>query len=186
MNYPERFKADIMSAVESIDLDKVIALIELFKQARARGRKILVCGNTRNATTASRVLCDMMTRSSFERPLRFRVLTLNDQTPDLVPDETAVSREGVFVEQLKNFVEPGDVVVGISALDAALPIIRTLEYAASIGCKTVALTGLEAGKLAAVADITIDVGSTHLGTVEDTHAIICHMIGSYFLEFDQR
>jgi D-sedoheptulose 7-phosphate isomerase len=186
MNYPERFKADIVSAVESIDLENVIALIELFKQARARGRKILVCGNTRNATTASRVLCDMMTRSSFEQPLRFRVLTLNDQTPDLGPDETAVSREGVFVEQLKNFVEPGDVVVGISALDrAALPIIRTLEYAASIGCKTAALTGLEAGKLAALADITIHVGSTHLGTVEDTHAIICHLIGSYFLEFDQ-
>ena len=77
--------------------------------------------------------------------------------------------------------------VGISALDSAtLPIVRTLEYAASIGCKTVALTGLEAGKLATLADIMIHVGSTHLGTVEDTHVIICHMIGSYFLEFDQR
>jgi len=128
-----------------------------------------------------------MTLSGLERPLRFRVSTLNDQTPDLGPNKTSVSREDVFVEQLKIFVEPGDVVVGISALEsAALPIIRMIEYAASIGCKTVALTGLEAGKLAALADITIHVGSTHLGTVEDTHVIICHMVGSYFLEFDQR
>jgi D-sedoheptulose 7-phosphate isomerase len=119
MSYPQRFKADIGGAIESIDLDNVIALIELFKQARARGRKILVCGNTRNATTPSRVLCDMMTRSSFERSLRFRVLALNDQTPGLAPDEKAVSREGVFVEQVKNFVEPGDAVVGIGCLESA-------------------------------------------------------------------
>ena len=35
MNFPQRYKADIVSAVESIDLDKVIEIIELFKQARA-------------------------------------------------------------------------------------------------------------------------------------------------------
>jgi len=185
MNFPERYKADIVSAVESINLDKVVEIIELFKQARARGRNIFVCGNTRNASAAARVLCDMVTRSSFERPARFRILALDDRTPALEVSQEGACPERLLVEQLKNFAEPGDIVVGISAPDKSLPISRALEYAARIGCKTVAFTGLDGGKLAAQANIAIHVDSTNLGTVEDTHVIICHMIGSYFLEFDR-
>lgn len=185
MNFPERYKADIVSAVESINLDKVVEIIELFKQARARGRNIFVCGNTRNASAAARVLCDMVTRSSFERPARFRILALDDRTPALEAGQEEVRPERLLVEQLKNFAEPGDIVVGISAPDNSFSISRALEYAARIGCKTVAFTGLDGGKLAAQANIAIHVDSTNLGTVEDTHVIICHMIGSYFLEFDR-
>lgn len=185
MNFPQRYKADIVSAVESIDLDKIIEIIELFKNARAHGRNIFVCGNSRSASAASRVLCDMVTRSSFERPARFRILALDDRTPELDGNPESHS-ERLLVEQLKNFAEPDDVVVGISAPDNSIPILRALEYAAWIGCKTVAFTGLDGGKLAAQANIAVHVDSTHLGTVEDTHVIICHMIGSYFLEFDRR
>jgi D-sedoheptulose 7-phosphate isomerase len=185
MNFPERYQADIVSAIESIDLDKVTEIIELFKQARAQGRNIFVCGNTRIAYAASRVLCDMMMRSSFERPARFRILALDDQTLSSGEGTEGVITERRLAEQLKNFAEPGDIVVGISAPNNSVPVLRALEFAAQIGCKTVAFTGLDGGKLAAQANIAIHVGSTNLGTVEDTHVVICHMIGSYFLEFDR-
>jgi D-sedoheptulose 7-phosphate isomerase len=185
MNFPERYKADIVSAVESIDIDEVVEVIELFKETRSRGRNIFVCGSTSSACTASRVVCDMMTRSSFDQPARFRVLALHNGPPESALETEIVSPERVFVEQLKNFAEPGDVAVGISAHHSSPPIARALEYGKGIGCKTVALTGSDGGKLGALADITIHVNSTHLGTVEDTHVIICHMIGSYFLEFDR-
>jgi D-sedoheptulose 7-phosphate isomerase len=182
MNFPARYKADIVSAVESIDVEKVIEAIELFKRARARRRNIFVCGATRGASAAARILCDMITRASFERPVRFRAFALDDRASGPETPQAAVDSEKVFVEELKNFVEPGDVVVGISASENAPAILRAFEYAASIGCKMVAFTGLEGGKWASLANIVISVGSTHFGTVEDTHVIICHMIGSYFLE----
>jgi D-sedoheptulose 7-phosphate isomerase len=185
MNFPERYKADIVSAVESIDLDKVIEIIELFKHARAQGRNIFVCGLSRSASTASRVLCDLVTRSSFEQLARFRIFGLDGQMAESEVGQDGVSTERRFVEQLKNFAEPDDVVVGISACDNSIPVRRALEYASRAGCKTVAFTGLDGSKLAAHANITIHVDSTHLGTVEDTHVILCHMIGSYFLEFDR-
>jgi len=186
MNFPERYKADIVSAVESIDIGRVFEVIEAFRQARACGRKIFVCANTRSASVASRTLCDIVTRSSFEQSERFRILALDDRSPELDKDQEGASAERRFVEQLKNFAEPGDVVVGISAQDNSIPILRAMEYATRIGCKTIALTGPDGGKLAAQASIAVRAGSTHLGTVEDTHMIICHMIGSYFLEFDSR
>ena len=182
MNFPARYKADIVSAVESIDLEKIVEAIELFKHARARRRNIFVGGGTRSAAAAARILCDMITRASFERPARFRAFALEDRASEPESQEGTVTSEKVFVEELKNFVESGDVVVGISASENAPAILRAFEYAASIGCKIVAFTGLEGGKWAAFANIVIPVGSTHFWTVEDTHLIICHMIGSYFLE----
>ncbi|HEY7337469.1 MAG TPA: SIS domain-containing protein [Bryobacteraceae bacterium] len=186
MNFPARYKADIVSAVESIDLEKVVEVIDLFKHARARRRNIFVCGGTRSASTASKVLCDMIACSSFERPVRFRIFALDDRAWKWDADGDTASSEKLFVEQVKNFAEPGDVVVGISASDKSASILRTFEYAACLGCKIVALTGLDGGKLAALANVAIPVGSTNFGTVEDTHVIICHMIGSYFLEFEGR
>lgn len=184
MNFPARYKADIVSAVESIDIDEISKVIELFKQTRVRGRNIFVCANTSSGNTASRVVADLMTRSSFGRPARFRVLPLHNGAIESFDDEEIPRGDRSFVEQLKTFVEPQDVVVGISASGNALPIVKALDYSTRIGCKTVALTGLDGGKLGALADITVHVASTHPGTVEDTHVIICHMIGSYFLEFD--
>jgi phosphoheptose isomerase len=78
MNFPARYKADIVSAVESIDIDEITNVIELFKQTRIRGRNIFICANTSSGDTASRVVSDLMTRSSFGRPARFRVLPLHN------------------------------------------------------------------------------------------------------------
>jgi D-sedoheptulose 7-phosphate isomerase len=183
MNFPERYKADVVSAVESIDVDEVVDVIELFKQTRTRGRNIFICANTNSGCTASRVVSDLMTRASFGRPARFRVLALHNGQPEVDSEPEFAHGDHCFVEQLKSFVQPNDVVMGISAAGSPA-IVNALDYGSRIGCKTVALTGSEGGRLGALADITVHVASTHLGTVEDTHVIICHMIGSYFLEFD--
>ena len=184
MNFPERYKAEIVSAVESIDLGEVNEVIELFKLARSRGHSIFICANTNSGRTASRVVSDMMTRSSLGRSARFRVMTLHNGPPVSPSGQDSGDGEGVFVEQLKNFAEPNDVVVGISASVDSSSIARALDYGACIGCKTVALAGLDGGQLGALADITVHVASTRPGTVEDTQIIICHLIGSYFLDFD--
>ena len=184
MNFPERYKADIVSAVESIDLHEVIEVIELFKQTRARRGTIFVCGSTGSASTAARVLSNMLMRSSFDQAERFRILALGNGCPESESAREHISKDRLFVEQLKNFAEPGDVVVAISASSNSPSILRALEYGGSVGCRTVALTGSDGGKVSTLADITIHVGSTQAGTLEDAHAVICHMIGSYFLEFD--
>ena len=184
MNFLERYKADIISAVESIDIDKVLEVIELFKQTRARRGNIFVCGSTGSASTASRVLSNMLMQSIFDQTARFRILALGNGSTESESDREHISKDRQIVEQLKNFAEPGDVVVAISASSNSPCILRALEYGASIGCRTVALTGSDGGKASTLADFTIHVESTQADTLEDTHAVICHMIGSYFLDFD--
>ena len=110
----------------------------MLAQARDAGRRIFVCGNGGSASSASHFACDMVKGASYGRPSRFRIMALTDQLPTITAYANDVSYDAVFVEQLKNFAEPGDVFVGISGSGNSPNVIRAMEYAKSIGCRTIA------------------------------------------------
>src|SRR6058998_3139556 len=114
MTFPQQYKSELLQAIDTIDLDKVNEAIELFRDARANGRRIFVCGNGGSASTASHFACDIVKGASFNRQSRFRIMALTDQLPTLTAYANDVSYDAVFVEQLKNFAEPGDLFLGIS------------------------------------------------------------------------
>jgi D-sedoheptulose 7-phosphate isomerase len=89
------------------------------------------------------------------------------------------------MEQLKNFARPDDVVMGISGSGNSPNVLRAMEYANSIGCKTIALTGRDGGQLGPLAKLNIHVANPHMGRIEDGHMIICHMICYYFMDTEK-
>jgi D-sedoheptulose 7-phosphate isomerase len=114
MNFPELYKQELVKAIEAIDLGRVNQTIDWFKEARASGRSIFVCGNGGSASTASHFACDMVKGASFNRPSRFRIMALTDSLPTLTAYSNDAGYEVVFVEQLKNFAQPGDLLMAIS------------------------------------------------------------------------
>lgn len=184
MTFPESYKTDLMQAIDTIDLAKVNQAIEWFKQARRDGKHIFVCGNGGSASTASHFACDMVKGASFNRESRFRIMALTDQLPTLTAYANDVSYDAVFVEQLKNFAQPGDLFLGISGSGNSPNVLRAMEYANQAGCRTMALTGRDGGKLGPMAQLNIQVAVPHMGRIEDAHMIVCHMIGYYFMDVD--
>jgi len=182
MSFPSRYQAELLAALQSIDLAKVERAIETLAEAREQGHKIFVCGNGGSASMSSHFTTDLVKGASFGRTSRFRILSLVDSVPTLTAYSNDVSYECVFVEQLKNFAETSDVVLAVSSSGNSMNIVRAVEYGNSIGCKTIALTGREGGKLGRVAQLSIHVPHTHTGRIEDTHGIILHMISYYFME----
>ena len=182
MNFPETYKTDLHKAIDAIDLAKVNQAIEWFKQARAEGRHIFVCGNGGSASTASHFACDIVKGASFNRGSRFRIMALTDQLPTLTAYANDVSYDAVFVEQLKNFAQPGDLFMGISGSGNSPNVLRAMEYANQCGCRTLALTGRDGGQLGPMAQLNIQVPVPHMGRIEDAHMIVCHMIGYYFMD----
>src|SRR5690349_3223697 len=184
IDFPSQYKTELLKAVETIDLEKVSQAIEWFKEARAEDRHIFVCGNGGSASTASHFVCDMVKGASFNREKRFRIMALTDSLPTLTAYSNDVSYECVFVEQLKNFAEPGDVVMAISGSGNSPNVLRALEYGNKIGCCTIALSGRDGGKLGPLAQIHVCAAHPHMGRIEDAHMIAAHMISYYFMEAD--
>ena len=185
MSFPERYKADLLAALDTIDLERVEQATRLLSQAREEGRRIFICGNGGSASTASHFATDLLKGASFGRARRFRIMALTDSLPTITAYSNDISYECVFVEQLKNFAEPGDVLVTVSGSGNSPNVLRAMEYANSIGCRTIGLSGRDGGAVGKLAQLNLQVSHPHMGRIEDGHMIILHMICYYFMEEEQ-
>jgi D-sedoheptulose 7-phosphate isomerase len=184
MSFSAQYREQLLSTIGSIDLDKVAQAIDWFKQARSSGRAIFVAGNGGSAATASHFVCDMLKGASFGKPSRFRIQALHDSLPTLTAYANDMSYADAVVEQLKNFAQRDDIYMAISGSGNSPNVVRAIEYANSIGCRTLALTGRDGGRLGPLAALNIHVPETHMGRIEDAHHVICHMICYSFMETD--
>jgi len=182
MPFAPRYREDLLSTIHAIDVEKVSQAIGWFEEARRDGRAIFVAGNGGSAATASHFVCDMVKGASFGRPLRFRIQSLHDSVPTTTAYSNDLSYADSICEQLKNFAQPGDIYMAISGSGNSTNVIRAMEYAKSIGCRTLALTGRDGGQLGALAELNLHVPEPHMGRIEDAHHIICHMIAYSFME----
>lgn len=181
-DFAENYRLSVTKAVACIDAEKVAQAVEWFKEARDQGNHIFVCGNGGSASTASHFACDIVKGASYKQDKRFRIMALTDSLPTLTAYSNDVSYESVFVEQLKNFAQTGDLVMGISSSGNSPNVVHAVEYGNSMGCRTIGLSGRDGGKLAPIAQLNIHVDDAHTGRIEDAHMIVCHMIGYYFME----
>jgi D-sedoheptulose 7-phosphate isomerase len=184
MSFVADYKGALLNALDTIDLAKVEQAIGWFEEARESGASIFTFGNGGSAATSSHFVCDMLKGASFGKPKRFRIQALNDSLPTLTAYSNDVSYDSVFVEQLKNYARQGDLVMAISGSGNSPNVLRAVEYANSIGCRTLALTGRDGGKLGAMTQLNIHVSEPHMGRIEDGHHIVCHMICYRFMDLE--
>lgn len=181
-NFSKQYKSKLFQALDTLDMESVGKAIEILAAARDQGRHIFVCGNGGSASTASHFVTDMVKGASFDRDARFRIMALTDSMPTITAYSNDIGYECIFTEQLKNFAQPGDVFIAISGSGNSPNVVCAMEYANSIGCETIALTGREGGKLGPMAKLQIRVAEPHMGRIEDGHLIVCHMLCYYFME----
>jgi D-sedoheptulose 7-phosphate isomerase len=182
VNYTQEYQREVLKAVGAIPLDKVNLAIDWFKEARAAGRQIFVCGNGGSAANASHFACEVLKGASYGKTTRFRIQALTDSMATITAYSNDVGYEAAFVEQLKNFAQPGDIVIGLSGSGNSMSVVRAIEYANSIGCRTLTLTGYDGGRLAPLGQLSIHIAAPHIGHSEEAQLAVLHMISYYFMD----
>jgi D-sedoheptulose 7-phosphate isomerase len=177
-----KYRSDLARTVEALPLDRVQKVIEVFEEARDHGRRIFTCGNGGSAATASHFVCDIVKGASYGRDTRFKILCLSDNQATLTAYSNDVSYDVALMEPLKNFAEPGDVLLAISGSGNSPNVIHAVEWANAAGLTTIGLTGRDGGKLGKAAQIEVNVSNPHMGRIEDAHMAVCHMVAYYFME----
>ncbi len=133
-------------------------------------------GNGGSGATASHFTCDINKGCCMDLNKKFKMICLNDSLPTLLALANDVSYDAVFVEQLKNFFLPGDLVIGISGSGNSPNVLRAIEYARVHQGVTIGLSGFSGGKLASLADIAWIAPVEDMQKIEDMHMIVVHMI----------
>ena len=169
-------------ALDSIPVEKVEALIRLFRKALEEDRQIFVFGNGGSASNASHFITDLGKSASDKAFRRFRCLSLNENLSWITAIGNDYAYEDVYLRQLQNYAKPGDLAMTLSVSGSSPNLVRAVEWSKANGLHSIALVGGKKGRLSELADDVIVIDETHYGRVEDCQMHICHMICYAFIE----
>lgn len=186
MSVSNRYFSLLQRAMASFPHAEFERLLNEFRRARDEGRTIFVMGNGGSAATASHWVCGINKCCSVPGLKRFKMVCLNDNVPMMLALANDCGYESVFVEQLKNFCAPRDVVVGISGSGNSKNVVAAFEYARSVGAVTVGLTGYSGGRLRTLSDISIWIPADDMQVTEDLHGMALHMTMKGLSEWQAR
>ncbi len=170
------YLSGLSALIETFDTHGFERIVEKILDAYHGDHRIFVMGNGGSGATASHFTCDINKGCCMDLSRKFKMICLNDNLPTLLALANDVSYEAVFVEQLKNFFQPGDLVIGISGSGNSPNVLRAIEYAGAHQGATIGLSGFSGGKLAERVDIAWVAPVDDMQKIEDMHMIVVHMI----------
>lgn len=169
----------LKSTLDEIDFIVVERIIKTLLDARERDKQVFIIGNGGSATTASHLACDLAKSSNSrdaETSKRLRAISLTENVARMTAISNDLTYEDIFVEQLKNYLNAGDILIAISASGNSPNIVKAVRYVKLRDGKTIALLGFGGGRVREIADISLVISSRSYGISEDFHSIMNHVI----------
>ena len=174
-HYTEYFKqvSETLTKINVTELEAVSqAIIDCYK----RDGMIYIFGNGGSSATASHVAGDYLKGITFGLDKRLKIICLSDNTPGLMAIANDISYDDIFSEQLKSFIKPGDLAIGISGSGNSENVLRALKLAKERKVETIALVGFSGGKAKSLVDICIHIPVNDMEMTEDIHLLCFHAI----------
>lgn len=180
ISYVEKLK----QLIDNIDLCVIEEIISEIDKLVLNKGVLYVLGNGGSSATASHMANDLGVGLKRRDILNLNIISLADNSPVVTAISNDIGYENIFYMQLKEVVEPNDVILAISCSGNSPNIIKAIEYSKKIGCKIIGVSGFDGGKLKSLSDIKfhVDAPKGEYGLVEDIHMILDHIIYSYYIQ----
>ena len=160
-------------------------ILEIILEARNNEKRIYVMGNGGSASTATHFVSDLLKTSITKDEKRFKAISLSDNIPVILAWSNDKSFDTIFVEQLKNLLQEGDVAIAISGSGNSQNVINAINYSNEINAKTISLTGMDGGKLSEISKINLTIPNNNMLTIETMYLCVCHLLTTLIREKGQ-
>ena len=170
---------EMVRAISQAHLQEILALLE---ETYRRGRRIFIMGNGGSAATASHFALDLAKNTIMPGAPRVKAISLTDHVPLITAWSNDTAYEHIFAEQLANMIEPGDLVIGISASGNSLNVINALKVAKKSRAATIGLLGAKGGQIKKMVDAYVLAPGQNIEQEEDAHLILAHIITRHMRE----
>ena len=140
-NTMKHYLSDIIGFCNTLDTDALSQVCEILLAAYKKKKQIFVAGNGGSAGTANHFTCDFgknAVKSQTDRP---KIISLSANIEVLTALGNDFCYGDVFLEQLKNLMNDGDVVLLISASGNSENVVRAAEYVKARNGKVIGFTG---------------------------------------------
>ena len=171
-DYITRLSA-VLAALDRAQVDNAVNVIA---EAWRAGRQVITLGNGGSSMTALHFVNDWNKSIFMASGKPFRGRSLVDNMGLVMSYGNDVSFQDIFVEQLKNLLQAGDLVIAISGSGNSENVIRAVRYANEHDAVTLGLCGYRGGKLKELAQHVVWANVDDMQLSEDVHAIFGHIV----------
>lgn len=147
---------------------------QMICDALVAGRKILLCGNGGSAADAQHIAAELV--GCYEKQRRsWPAIALTTDTSALTAVSNDLGYEQVFARQLAGLAQAGDILIAISTSGRSKNVLKAVERARELGCRTIALTGASSHPLGSMCDLIVTVPSSRTSRIQEAHITIGHL-----------
>ena len=163
----------VLAGLDVASFDNGVRIVD---EAWRAGKQIITLGNGGSSLTALHFINDWNKSIFMAGGRQFRGRSLVDNMGLVMSYGNDLSFQDIFVEQLKNLVQPGDLVIAISGSGNSENVLRAVRYANDSGAVTLGLCGYSGGKLKEIARHAVWANVDDMQLSEDVHAIFGHVV----------
>lgn len=187
----DNYFSELKRTIDELDIKQITTAVNILITAYNANKKVFILGNGGSASTASHMACDLgkgtLKRVYDNKEKRFKVISLTDNVALITAYANDLSFDNIFLQQLRNLVNKGDVVIALSGSGNSKNLIKAVEYARKRKAKIIGLLGFTTGgKLGSLVDCAIIAKSNHYGPCEDIQLILDHVIVSWLARIKLR
>ncbi len=176
----------VQAVFSNLLVDEIEKAAEAIWRAFEEGKTVFTMGNGGHGSTAAHNVNDLQKHlvSSDARDQvvvqskRLKAMCLCDSVSTLTGWANDAGFENAFAEQLRNWIQPGDVVIGITGSGNSANIINAYKLAKEVGATTITFGGAKKGKDEPYTDIYLNVPTPNILWVEDIHMALAHLLAS--------
>ncbi len=172
----EDYKRMIAAATAGFDFAQWEPAVRLVRETYRADRQVFTIGNGGSAAVAVHMAADFGKNIAKPGEKHPRIMTLCANSSTLTALGNDCGYDETFSGQLRNFMNPGDLVIAISSSGNSPNIVKGVEFTQANGGKVIGMSGFNGGRLKELADISLHVPVEVYEVVEDVHSIFCHAI----------
>jgi D-sedoheptulose 7-phosphate isomerase len=155
-------------------LDRVENIARRCSAAIYSGNKIMFCGNGGSAADSQHLAAELVGKLAKSRPA-MAGLALTTDTSALTAIGNDFGYDYVFSRQVEGLGRPGDVLIGISTSGQSKNVVLAMETARRMSIVTVAMTGINRGRMAELADEWLAIPHSETPKIQEGHIMIGHI-----------
>lgn len=156
-------------------LGKIQQATEWISEAFQNGHRVWFCGNGGSAADAQHLAAEFSGRFYKDRKaLPSDALHCNSSYLTAVAND--YSYDEVYARLVRGLAGEGDILVGLSTSGNSANILKALQAAREVGCRSIALTGASGGTMKDEANLLLNVPSRDTPRIQEAHMLIGHII----------
>ena len=185
----DNFLDSVKAVARDISRNEIENAIELLFDGWKKQSKIFIIGMGGSSSTASHFACDLSKWTIVKDARRFRVFSCADNMSLVTGYANDNGLSSIFVEQLKAWLEPGDILIGVSVHGGSgegdagpwsQNIVQAMKFAKENGAKLLGICGFDGGAMKKMCDVSVIVPNSDpvigIPLVEGYHVLVNHLI----------